>query len=543
MDWQRVHAILDMVQEDEVIDSLQTMEESDVIHQSDHDSDSETELSYEAVDDDYVDYKNGYLCKNRKVLSKTPKLTPEDTVARIKEVNNLRKRSFVSNKFCAQPRSAWEMLFTDDLLELIVASTNERIAETSRKSKPTSLTELRTLIGILYFHGIMRPTHQKISDLWHEDYGVMCVRNAMTYERFKCILENMRFESEEDNSIVQFDVMRRVRKVFEIFALNCRTSKEVDDIVVIDETILPVHGPCPFPYKIKKKSLKTGIKFILLIDPINFYITNLDVITDPYFGSNEIAAKLVQHLAGTAKTVIMDSWFTSDSLIDRFKNEYNLFSVGALHPNDDNIPPLFLSHYRKKKTFISGFLDKDKTISSFVNNSSKVVNVLTNDPKFYKKGNTSHTSVVSLYKKYHSSVEVVDVLMHYYTTMQHTNDWTLSLFFMLLNIGSVNAQVIWSTHDRSQVVQRRIFIRELAFSLMETKEPIADTLSFTNIVFKRKKFSMPEHADKFYKNRRRCKICFKAKPKKDRRTKQYCLKCGTFICREHTVNLCTVCTS
>ncbi|CAH0720654.1 unnamed protein product, partial [Brenthis ino] len=537
MDWHRVHAILDMVQEDEVIDSLQSMEECDVIHHSDHDSESESEMNTDSLED-YTDCKNGYMCKNKKILSKNPKSSSVNTIAKIKQAVNLRKRNLITTKHCPQPKSAWQLLFTDDLLELIVSSTNEKITKYSKKaSDKTNVNEIRTLIGVLYYHGIMRPTHQKFSDLWNNEYGAPCVRNSMQLERFKFLLRNISFDNEDDDSIVQFDVMKRMRKLFEIFALNCRTSLDVGNLVVIDEVILPVHGPCPFRYNIKKKKLKSGLKLVLLIDPVNFYVTNLDVITDPYFGCDEIALKLVQHLAGTGRTVVMDSWFTSDSLIKKLKDEYKLSSIGAINPKDELVPPIFLSKYRSKKIFINGFLDSDTSLTSYVNHNSKVINVLTNDPNYYKKGHTSHNSVVSLYKKYQSAVEVLDVLMHYYTTMQHSNDWTLTLFFMLLNIASVNAQVIWSSENTNTVVQRRIFIRELAISLMENEKLIP---SFSNIDVKRIKFSTFEHVTQFYKNRRRCKYCFRTK-KIDRRTKQFCLKCGTFICKEHTVTICTVC--
>lgn len=480
------------------------------------------------------------MCKNRKIVSKHPKLSIAESVAKVKQVTNLRKRNHTSSKNCPQPKSAWQLLFTDDLLELIVNSTNEKIVKNNvRKScNTTNVVEIRTLIGILYFHGIMRPTHQNFSDLWHNEYGVPCVRNAMALERFKFLLQNMSFDNEDDNSIIQFDVMKRMRKVFEIFALNCRTSLEVGNLVVIDEVIVPTYGPCPFRYNIEKKKLKTGLKLVLLIDPENFYVTNLDVITDPYFGCDEITTKLVQHLAGTGRTVIMDSWFTSNSLMNQLKTEYKLFSIGAVNPKDDIIPPIFLSCYRKEKKFINGFLDTEMSLSSYVDQNSKVINVLTNDPNFYKRLYNNKRSITSQYKKYQSSVEVIDVLMHYYTTMQNTNDWTLSLFFTLLNIASVNAQVIWHSNNTS-VVQRRVFIRELALSLMENKEQLP---SFSNIDVKRIKFSTFEHVAQFYKNRRRCKICSQVN-KIDRRTKQFCQKCGTFICREHTITICTPCIS
>ncbi|CAH4032200.1 unnamed protein product [Pieris brassicae] len=463
MDWQRVHAILDIIKDDEVIDSLQSTEEYEFSHISDHDSDIETELKVE-IPAAYRDSKTGYICKNKIVLSKLPKLSLAENIGKIKEVSQLRKRNIHTNgvKCYPRPRDAWQMLMSDDLLELISTSTNEHISKFN--NLPTTMKEIKTLIGILYYQGIMRPTHEKCSDLW--DFGPICIQRAMKYQRFKVLLENIRFDTENNSGMMQLDIMKRIRKVFEIFAMNCRTSMEIGNIAVIDETLLPVQGPCPLKYSIKNKKIKNGIKVVLLVDPNNFYISNLDVISDSYFGREDIAIKLVQHLGGSGRIIIMDSWFTSINLIDTLRKEYSLFSIAALNPNDETIPPIFLSSYRKCKPVLNGFIDDDTVLTSFVNANSKIGNILSNDPSHYKRS-PAHT-VVSEYKRYKSTVEVVDVLMHYYTTMQNTNDWTLSLFFMLLNIASVNAQVLWSVSNSSAVSNRRKFIRELASSLLET---------------------------------------------------------------------------
>ncbi|CAG4908539.1 unnamed protein product [Colias eurytheme] len=529
MDWQRVHAILGIIQDDEVIDSLQTVEECEVLHQSDHDSDMEGDLTG-AVPEDCLDCKTGYMCKNKRVLSKNPILPLAENLAIVKKLTNLRKRNIKSVKSCQFPKNAWQLLVSDDLLELIVSSTNEKIIKNSN-NKATDVSEIKTLIGILYYHGIMRPTHQKCSDLWDNDFGSICIRRTMKYDRFKFLLENLSFDSEGDDScIMQLDIMKRIRKVFEIFALNCRTAKEIGNTAVIDELLLPVHGPCPFRYSIKKKEIKQGMKMVLVVDPTNFYVSNLDVITDPYFGNEDITTKLVQHLAGTGRSIYMDCWFSSETLINRLKKEYNLYSIAALHPSDTNIPPVFLSQYRKCKPFINGFIDEDLVLSSYIDSNSKVVNILTNEPNYYKRGHTSHT-VVSAYKRNKSAIEVVDVLMHYYTTMQNTNDWTMSLFFMLLNIASVNAQVIWSSANSTNVVQRRMFIRDLAVSLMESDE---SSQLIEEFLIKRPRMSaIGNNSGTGIRQRKRCKICIKS-TKKDRRTRQSCLRCGTFICREHT---------
>lgn len=529
MDWHRVHAILDMVQDNEMIDCLQNTEESDVLHHSEHDSDSEADLVSEA-EDNFSDSKNEYVTKNKTIFLTNPKIAPVFTLTKFKEAVKRRKP--------VQSLSAWQMLFTDDLLNVIVNSTNDNISQNENDNPATTLSEIKTLIGTLYLHGIMRPTHPKFADLWHNDYGIVCIKNAMEYERFQYLLQNLSFYNKTDEeSVLEFDIMKRIRKFFQMFTMNCRTAFDIGNIVVIDEVVLPIPGPCPFRYDIKKKTIQTGIKMVLLVDASNMYVSNMDVITDPYFGTEHIVKKLVKHISGSGKVVIMDSWYTSIPLIDKLKNEDHLFSIAALKPTDEVIPLKFLSKSRKIKSLMTGFMDNGITITSYINAESKVVNVLTNDPRYHRKGATYHASAVATYKKNQSIVEVIDILMHYYTTMQNTNDWTQSLFFTLLNIASMNAQVIWLS-QATGIVQRRCFLKDLAIGLLsheQNRQSFLTKVATTSI----KKQRVSQCFIPMSTNRRKCTQCWQKRV--DRRTRQNCQKCGVATCKEHAVLICILC--
>lgn len=530
MDWQRVHAILDLVQKDDVIDSLQSAEECDVLHHSDHDSDSETELNCN-TNAEYLDCEDGYLCKNERIISKTPLSSKTNNDKRKKTVK--RKRKVV--KSYSLPKNAWQMLFTNEILEHIVTATNQKIEKHKEHyASSTNMSEIKTFIGILYLHGILRPTNEKYSDLWLNDCGIVCVQNAMKFERFKFLLENLSFD-EGITDANQHDIMRPIRTVFEMFALNCREAFNVNDMVVIDEIIVPIFGPCPFRYNINKKPLKCGIKVMLMVDPTNFYISNFDVIIDPYLSAEEIVKKLVQHLAGSGRTIILDSWFTSLTLMETLQKDYNLYSILAVDPSNVMIPPYFIGNHRKSEDFITGYVNENISLTSYLNTKHRSVNILSNVSRFYERNKSKGDSVVSTYKKNQSVVEVLDVLMHYYTTMQNSNNWAYSLFFTLLNIAAVNAQVIWASENSDKMVNRRLFIKELAISLLETK---CLTVPLERQLKSKRFITMEQFATP--KTRIRCKICCDV-TKKDRRTRQRCNKCGYSVCKEHSVLICSLC--
>lgn len=534
LDWQRVHAILDLVQDDEVIDSLQTREESDVVHHSEHDSDTDAELLTD-IDDDYVDCKNGYRTKDGRVLSKTSKSLNATYNVKKQLETKKRKRDI---KHCPSPKFAWQMFFSEDILEQIVESTNENLRK-CKNAFTTNINEIKALIGILYYHGIVRSSYQKRSDLFDDQLGIAFIRNAMTLERYELLLKNLRFEKEQTENILEYDTMKQMRKVFEIFAHNCRTVMEIENTVVIDESIVPVYGPCPFKYNIERKNISSGFKLITLLDPENFYVCNLDIVNDTYYAPDEIVKKLVKNLSGSGCTVIMDSWYTSIPLFEKLLNECNIYSIGAINPKDDIIPPIFHTRHRPLRTFMTAFLNKDTILTSYINTDQKIVTVLTNHPRYYKKTNVHHVSAISAYKKKQSAVEVLDVLTHYYTTMQYSNSWALSLFFTLLNIAAVNTQVVWSHQNPSMHLQRRTFIQGLALELVtdySNETEINDTESKLGPRAKRNYYINPDSINR----RQRCSICIRT-TKRDRKTRCHCCKCGAAICREHQAHLCTYC--
>ncbi|GBP85909.1 hypothetical protein EVAR_65244_1, partial [Eumeta japonica] len=255
LDWQRVHAILELIQEDEVIDSLQSAEECDVTQYSDHESDTDAEILSE-IDDDYLDCKHGYLNRDRRFLSKTPKLTFEISQT-IKKNFKFKKCKHDIIESCPQIKHAWQLIFSNDILEHIVGSTNSFI--TSAHNNHTNIKELKVFIGILYLHGLTRSIYEKRSDLWDERIGLKPVINSMSMERFTFLLKNIRFDRDQGEN-VDYDIMKSMRKVFEMFAMNCRTSRNIESTAVIDEIIIPVYGPCPFRYVINNKEIRNGMK-------------------------------------------------------------------------------------------------------------------------------------------------------------------------------------------------------------------------------------------------------------------------------------------
>lgn len=84
-------------------------------------------------------------------------------------------------------KEIWQLFFTDDILDIIVDSTNREIE--LRKSKYTSKqrylqeidkAELMALFGLLYFAGVLKDAHLSLEGMWSEKFGVAIFRYTMT---------------------------------------------------------------------------------------------------------------------------------------------------------------------------------------------------------------------------------------------------------------------------------------------------------------------------------------------------------------------------
>ncbi|KAK9687761.1 Transposase IS4 [Popillia japonica] len=97
----------------------------------------------------------------------------------------------------------WKLFFSDDILDLIVANTNNYIQivkdklHRERDSRPTDITEMKACFGLLYLAGVFRGGRQNLDDMWAtDDLGINMFRMAMSEKRFRFLI---RFsETEQD---------------------------------------------------------------------------------------------------------------------------------------------------------------------------------------------------------------------------------------------------------------------------------------------------------------------------------------------------------
>ncbi|KAJ8956807.1 hypothetical protein NQ318_014221 [Aromia moschata] len=169
---------------------------------------------------------------------------------------------------------AWSLLFTDDMLEIIVIHTNKEIDKYVTRTnttdpqytKRTDRTEIRAYIGLSYYAGLFKVNNTRTDDLWSV-HAPPLFRAAMTQRRYKFLAMTIRFDDKSTRQErLPTDRFAHVRRVWDMFISNCREYYTPGDVVTLDKQLLSFRGRCGFKMYMPAKPDGYGIKIVSLND-------------------------------------------------------------------------------------------------------------------------------------------------------------------------------------------------------------------------------------------------------------------------------------
>ncbi|GBP27416.1 hypothetical protein EVAR_17117_1 [Eumeta japonica] len=122
----------------------------------------------------------------------------------------------------------------------------------------------------------------------------------------------------------------------------------------------------------------------------------------------------------------MDNWFTSIPLTEDLQKDHNVITVDTVRKNKPEIPNEFKQKGTSKKRLpeITGFYNKTK-----------------------------------------SGVDLVDKLIGSYSVACICNRCPLRLFLTVLDVGAVNGHRILDSWTPERTMERKVFLKSLAFDL------------------------------------------------------------------------------
>ncbi|UYV83449.1 hypothetical protein LAZ67_23001049 [Cordylochernes scorpioides] len=353
-----------------------------------------------------------------------------------------------------------------------------------RDANLTNLHEIKALLGIIYFLGVMKANKLNTDDAWARDStGFELCRIAMSENRFRFLLRVIRFDDKATrNERLRQDKLEAVRLILDTFVKNCQKHYSPSEYITVDEKLDAFRGKCNFRQYIPRKNPE---------GPYNVSNSPSDV------------ERLCEPIKGTGRNVTMDNWFTSYSLALKLLQQYRLAIVGTLKRNKKEIPSEFvISRGRNVHTSVFGF-QSEMTLLSYKPKENKVILMLStlhHDANIDDStGELKKPEMIMFYNMTKGGVDMMDEMTARYNCARNSRRWPNDLIEEMVKVRTVSGRMPCE-------------IKEKASDIFNLLEPGPS-----------KKPKIGE--------RHRCKKC--QKEKKDRKTIQHCQYCFAFLCVTH----------
>ncbi|XP_056639357.1 uncharacterized protein LOC130446872 [Diorhabda sublineata] len=419
---------------------------------------------------------NSLYGKNRFKWSKTPPRIRQHNI--IEERVGLKGPALSKNEM--SPIETWELLLTDDIIQLIVQYTNQKleakyISPLIRPyyAKNIDSCELRAYFGLLLLTAIFKSNHEDVRSLWISDYtGRDIFRGVMGLNRFLFIHFNITFDDlstrEQRKST---DKLALISEMFDKFIQNCSNNYTCSEYLCIDEMLVKFRGRCSFRMFIKSKPGKYVLKVQCMCDAKTHYLYNAFIYTGkPLIQSNSSQSvptqdvlKLTEPAYGSNRNITGESWFTSIELVDLLLQK-GLTYVGTVRKNKREIPREFLPNKtRPVESSLFRFV-RDKTLVSHVPKKNKSVVLLSS--MHHEISVNEQSKKPEFYNSTKGGVDALDLKCSNYSCSRRTRRWTNAIFGAIMNISITNSYVLWVISNQNKKKSRRKYIKTIAMSLI-----------------------------------------------------------------------------
>ncbi|XP_018407155.1 PREDICTED: uncharacterized protein LOC108783160 [Cyphomyrmex costatus] len=356
---------------------------------------------------------------------------------------------------CTSMAEYWQVLFTNEMINMIVEHTNDKIEDVCSKMISqnqniqtyhhiTDEVEIKAFIGLLYYSGAWKSSNVNLKYLWDSSKSQTMYRCVMPYRRFEFLLACIRFDKKESRDAN--DHFAPIRNLWDKFMANCESNYTPSSKCTVDEQLLGFRGRCRFRMYIKSKPDKYGIKIVTLNDAQTCYL----IIGVPYLRKTSVNdesiceyffREVTKPIHGTGRTVTCNNWFTTIPLLMRMlEPEFNLTMTGTIRKNKREIPEVMKTAsknppasnfcFTNSITLVSHTSKKHKLVllvSSYIHTE----NIVNNKPE-----------IILHYNDTKGGTDSFDQLCHTYTVSRRTLRWSMRIFFGMLDQAAVNARIM-----------------------------------------------------------------------------------------------------
>lgn len=202
------------------------------------------------------------------------------TQPRVAEI--VREKQGIPSRFAQDilnPIDVFQQLFTSDIVDIIVRSTNRKAADFFEKNpvsgcrpwKDTNSKELYAFFGLLIHAGACKSWDEELVDLWKTDNRPI-YRATMPLKRFQQLLRFLRFDDfRTRQERLASDKIAAVRDIWDMFQSRLKDIYKPSTYLTVDEQLVTTRGRCSFRQYLPSKPGKYGIKIFWCCDATNSY--------------------------------------------------------------------------------------------------------------------------------------------------------------------------------------------------------------------------------------------------------------------------------
>ena len=170
---------------------------------------------------------------------------------------------------------------------------------------------------------------------------------------------------QSDQGRIARDNLAAVRLLLDCFVRNSQLCYNHSEAVTVDEQLYSFRSRCRFIQYMPSKPAKYGLKFWILADAKNYYISSIELYTSKDETRTtdlrmHVVLKLAKHIYNTGRNITTDNFFTSLKLARELKSK-KLSLVGTLRGNRREIPTEMRS-VKSENIYYSEFVLLDDNI-------------------------------------------------------------------------------------------------------------------------------------------------------------------------------------
>lgn len=442
------------------------------------------------------------------------------------------------------PIDFFQLFLTNDFLEHIATQTNNYAEqlfvskETKEKSritdwKPLTVSTLKTFLGLWLHMGNIQLN--RLQDYWKTDelYNLSCFRNNMSRNRFLAILRCLHFSKIPERGDPEYgDRLCRIRWLQNYF------NERIDEIyypnkeLALDESMVLWRGRLVFRQYIKNKKHKFGVKLYILSEPNGLVLKARIYTGDEKDMKGElghaanVVLSLLNNYSEKGHSLYMDNYYNSIALCKELLLK-KTYATGTLRLNRKGNPPEVTSKKLKKGEAITKYCNgvavgkwRDKREVLFI--STEFSGELIKQPNKWNEEKEKPNAIIN-YNKHMSGIDRQDQMLAYYTSERKTIRWYKKLAIHLISMMLLNSYHLYNKYSTQKKLSyydyRHNIIKKL---LCETKEKPSEPpkVKPNQLSHLPEKYEMD---DKGRQMRKRCRVCYKHKMRKN--TPYFCPAC------------------